>query len=158
MPVVTIRPAVSTDIEQILRMDSSAQVDQSRQALVGGECFVAVNNGILFGYGVMNYGFFDRGFVSLVYVGAAHRRNHVGSSLFDHDFIFQVKWDGFRALAVIEHGRMQLIYNLPSGSFWRGWVIGERLQQPRFRCGKDQGSATWSGKNGNSLRISSSLG
>jgi bifunctional non-homologous end joining protein LigD len=25
------------------------------------------------------------------------------------DFIFEVKWDGFRALAVIEHGRTQLI-------------------------------------------------
>src|SRR5215469_6492378 len=29
---------------------------------------------------------------------------------FDHaDFIFEIKWDGFRALAVIEHGRTQLI-------------------------------------------------
>jgi len=27
----------------------------------------------------------------------------------DPDFIFEVKWDGFRALAVIEHGRTQLI-------------------------------------------------
>jgi bifunctional non-homologous end joining protein LigD len=31
-------------------------------------------------------------------------------SPFNHsDFIFEVKWDGFRALAVIEHGRTQLI-------------------------------------------------
>jgi bifunctional non-homologous end joining protein LigD len=31
-------------------------------------------------------------------------------SPFDHpDFIFEVKWDGFRALAVNEHGRTQLI-------------------------------------------------
>jgi bifunctional non-homologous end joining protein LigD len=31
-------------------------------------------------------------------------------SAFNHsDFIFEVKWDGFRALAVIEHGRTQLI-------------------------------------------------
>jgi ATP-dependent DNA ligase len=27
----------------------------------------------------------------------------------DDDFMFEVKWDGFRALAVIEHGRTQLI-------------------------------------------------
>jgi bifunctional non-homologous end joining protein LigD len=27
----------------------------------------------------------------------------------DPDFIFEIKWDGFRALAVIEHGRTQLI-------------------------------------------------
>src|SRR5207245_7566801 len=31
-------------------------------------------------------------------------------SAFNHsDFIFEVKWDGFRALAVIEHGRAQLL-------------------------------------------------
>jgi bifunctional non-homologous end joining protein LigD len=31
-------------------------------------------------------------------------------SAFNHsDFIFEVKWDGFRALAIIEHGRAQLI-------------------------------------------------
>src|SRR5947208_8920738 len=30
-------------------------------------------------------------------------------SAFNHsDFIFEIKWDGFRALAVIEHGRTQL--------------------------------------------------
>ena len=27
----------------------------------------------------------------------------------DPDFIFEVKWDGFRALAIVEHGRAQLI-------------------------------------------------
>jgi hypothetical protein len=27
----------------------------------------------------------------------------------DLDFIFEIKWDGFRALAIIEHGRAQLI-------------------------------------------------
>jgi hypothetical protein len=31
-------------------------------------------------------------------------------SAFNHsDFIFEVKWDGFRSLALIEHGRTQLI-------------------------------------------------
>jgi len=34
----------------------------------------------------------------------------VRKSAFNHsDFIFEVKWDGFRALAVIEHGRAQLL-------------------------------------------------
>jgi bifunctional non-homologous end joining protein LigD len=31
------------------------------------------------------------------------------SAFNDSDFIFEIKWDGFRALAVIEHGRAQLI-------------------------------------------------
>jgi bifunctional non-homologous end joining protein LigD len=31
-------------------------------------------------------------------------------SAFNHsDFIFELKWDGFRSLAIIEHGRTQLI-------------------------------------------------
>jgi len=31
------------------------------------------------------------------------------SAFNDSEFVFEVKWDGFRALAVIEHGRTQLI-------------------------------------------------
>src|SRR6201984_1798364 len=31
-------------------------------------------------------------------------------SAFNHsDFVFELKWDGFRSLAIIEHGRTQLI-------------------------------------------------
>jgi ATP dependent DNA ligase domain len=34
----------------------------------------------------------------------------MGKSAFNHsDFIFEIKWDGFRSLAVIEHRRTQLI-------------------------------------------------
>jgi GNAT superfamily N-acetyltransferase len=88
MPTVMVRPAVSADVEQIVRMDSSVQVDQSKRPLVQSavdrnECLVAVNDGILVGYGVMNYAFFDRGFVLRVYVDAAQRRRGVGSRLFD---------------------------------------------------------------------------
>src|SRR4029077_15200029 len=83
-----VRLAVSSDIDQILRIDSSAQVDESRQTAVRGavdrgECVVAVNNGILVGYAVMNHAFFDRGFVSLIYIDSAHGSRKVGSILFD---------------------------------------------------------------------------
>ena len=88
MVTMIVRPAISTDIDTILRMDSSTPIDQSRRALVHSavdrsECFVAVDDGILAGYGLMDYGFFGRGFVSLVHVDAAHRRRGVGGSLFD---------------------------------------------------------------------------
>ena len=73
---MVVRPVVSSDIDYVLRMDKLAQTNRSRRALVQGaversECFVAVDDGILAGYGVMNYGFFGRGFVSLVYADAA---------------------------------------------------------------------------------------
>jgi ribosomal protein S18 acetylase RimI-like enzyme len=83
-----IRPAIDADIDQILRLDSSAEVDKSRHALVRsaidrGECLVSLNNGIFVGYTIMNHGFFERGFVSLIYVDPTHRRHKVGSRLFD---------------------------------------------------------------------------
>ena len=69
-------------------MDRSVQGDQARRALVmsaisRGECWVAVNNEVLAGFGVMNHLFFERGFISLVYVDRAQRRRGVGTSLFD---------------------------------------------------------------------------
>jgi GNAT superfamily N-acetyltransferase len=88
MSTVIVRPAADTDIEQIIRADLALQAKLPRrvsvQNAVGqGECFVALDDGILLGYGIMNHGFFEHGFVSLVYVDPAHRRRGVGSRLFD---------------------------------------------------------------------------
>jgi ribosomal protein S18 acetylase RimI-like enzyme len=83
-----VRPAVRTDIDQILRLDSSAEVGNSRRTVVRsaidrGECLVALNNEMVVAYALMNHGFFERGFVSLIYVDPTHRRHKIGSSLFD---------------------------------------------------------------------------
>ena len=88
MIAVLVRPAEANDVEDIVRMDPSAQVDQARRALVHsavqrGECWVAVDSEVPVGFGVMSHVFFDRGFISLVYVDAAHRRRGVGARLFD---------------------------------------------------------------------------
>jgi len=85
---VVVRPAADADIQQIVRVDSPLEIKLSRrvsvQNAVGqGECFVALDDRILVGYGIMNHGFFGCGFVSLVYVDPAHRRRGVGSRLFD---------------------------------------------------------------------------
>jgi len=86
--IVAVRQAVASDIELILRIDSQAPIDQSRRALVNsavdrGECFIALQDGFVIGYAVMNYLFFDRGFVPLIHVDTNHRRRKVGSRLFD---------------------------------------------------------------------------
>ncbi len=83
-----VRVAVSADIEQIIAMDRSAQVDEFRRSLVNSaveaeECFVAETNGVLLGCGLMNYGFFGRGFIPLIHVGTAQRRSRIATSLFD---------------------------------------------------------------------------
>ena len=62
MIVVMVRAAVSTDIDQILRIVSSAEVDKSRHLVVqraidGGECLIALNQGIVVGFATMNHGF-----------------------------------------------------------------------------------------------------
>jgi ribosomal protein S18 acetylase RimI-like enzyme len=82
-----VRPAGGTDIEQILQLDQP-KFDKARQSVLRSaidrsECFVALNNGMVVGYAIMNHGFFERGFVSLIYVDPAHRRHKVGSCLLD---------------------------------------------------------------------------
>jgi ribosomal protein S18 acetylase RimI-like enzyme len=88
MPAVLVRPAEASDVDSILHMDSSAQCDQARRSLVQsavgrGECWIAIDNQVPVGFGIMSYVFFDRGFVSLVYVDSTQRRRGVGTCLFD---------------------------------------------------------------------------
>lgn len=88
MESVIIRSAVCADLEQIIGIDLSTRNHQSRRALVEsaigrGECLMALDNGLLLGYGLMNYGFFNRGFVALIWVDVAHRRRGVATALFD---------------------------------------------------------------------------
>jgi GNAT superfamily N-acetyltransferase len=88
MGLVTVRSAVSTDIEHIVRIDSCARADETRRTLIESgiaraECLVAFDDELPVGYGVMSHLFFNRGFVSLIYVDAAHRRQRVATRLFD---------------------------------------------------------------------------
>ena len=94
MAVIAVRPAVSGEIEQILAIDPSADSRRTliQSAVDHGECFVAEKDGVLLGYGVMNYGFFDRCFVPLICVDAAHRRVGVATCLFD-EFEVRCKTD-----------------------------------------------------------------
>jgi hypothetical protein len=84
MPTVLVRPAEVNDVERILAMDPSDQVAQSRRhsirsAAGRGECWVVVHNETVVAFGVMSHVFFDRGFISLVYVDSAHRRRAAGN-------------------------------------------------------------------------------
>jgi Acetyltransferase (GNAT) family len=88
MSLVTVRPAVRTDLGHISRIDAQARVGQSRRATIEGaicrgECLLALDGATPLGYGVMNYEFLDRGFVLLIYVDVAHRRRHIATCLFD---------------------------------------------------------------------------
>jgi ribosomal protein S18 acetylase RimI-like enzyme len=113
MGLVTIRPAVRTDLEHISRMDAKARADQSRRATIEGaicreECFVALDGATPLGFGVMNHEFFGRGFVLLIYVDAAHRRRHIATCLFD-EFELRCKSDRIFASANLSNLAMQAL-------------------------------------------------
>lgn len=121
-----VRLAEAGDFERILRMDSSAQVGPSRRTLVEnavscGQCWVAINDEALAGFGVMSYIFFDRGFVSLVYVDSARRRRGVATSLFDE---FERRCRSGRIFTSAN------LSNLPMQSFLvaRGYVLSGVVQ------------------------------
>jgi GNAT superfamily N-acetyltransferase len=87
--MISIRPAVVTDIETLCSMDLVAQTDTERKELIAESvkaktCYVAVSNGEVIGYGVLTYSFYRQGWIDLVYVTEGYRRLGAGRALLDY--------------------------------------------------------------------------
>lgn len=87
--MITIRPAVENDIEALCSLDLIARQDEGRQEFIrrevaSGDCFVAVTDGTVIGYGVLNYTFYYNGCVDMLYVHSEHRRRGAGEALLRH--------------------------------------------------------------------------
>jgi ribosomal protein S18 acetylase RimI-like enzyme len=83
-----IRLAKPFDAEGIKSLDEIAKVDPRRQlfidrSIAAGQCFVAIVDGQVAAY-VLNYTFYDRGFVEMLYVEKGHRGRGIGSALMHH--------------------------------------------------------------------------
>ena len=83
-----VRSAIPTDREAIYRFDHLARYrpprgEYIRLAIERRECWVVEKEGGLVAYGLMNYTFFERGFVSLIYVHATPRRKGIAGLLFE---------------------------------------------------------------------------
>jgi ribosomal protein S18 acetylase RimI-like enzyme len=90
MTAFSVRPAINTDIESICGFDQITQVDPQRrsfiqQTIAEQTCFVMTNaEQQVIGYIVLEYSFYEQGFVSLLIVHPAYRRQRVGDQLLLH--------------------------------------------------------------------------
>ena len=81
-----IRTAVDSDIQELCALDDVARREDERREfirreVVSGNCFVAVIDGTVVGYGVLNYTFYNNGWIDMLYIHSDHRRRGVGTDL-----------------------------------------------------------------------------
>src|SRR5258707_233513 len=84
-----IRLAVPSDAEDITRFDHVALAASARREFIhrsvdSGRCFVAIGDGRVVGYGVLEYTFYENGFLSMLYVAEPFRRRGFGAALMRH--------------------------------------------------------------------------
>jgi N-acetylglutamate synthase-like GNAT family acetyltransferase len=85
----SIRPAVTDDIATICTFDPIAQHDGRRRAVIARSidadaCFVIVVNEQVVGYAILEYSFYEQGFISLLYIHPNYRRHGAGLKLVQH--------------------------------------------------------------------------
>lgn len=87
--MITIRKAVEADIESLCAFDLIAQSENDRREyirreVVSGNCYVAILNDSVIGYGVLNYTFFNHGSIDMLYIHSDFRRTGAGAALLRH--------------------------------------------------------------------------
>jgi GNAT superfamily N-acetyltransferase len=87
--MISFRPATAVDIESICAFDHIAQRESQRKeflrrSVLSGACHIGAENDEFICYGVLNYSFYDNGFVALLYVHSGHRRRGAGAELLGH--------------------------------------------------------------------------
>ncbi len=78
-----VRLATETDAEALIALDSAAEYEPQRAAQIRawcgqGICYLAGEQGMVMGYGVLHYHFFGCGFIEMLMVGERYRRRGVG--------------------------------------------------------------------------------
>lgn len=87
--VLSARVADSADLDDIVALDPIAQSSPRRRGLIlrsvaQGECFIATVENKSIGYVILNYSFYEYGFIPLLYVAEVQRRKGVGIALMQH--------------------------------------------------------------------------
>lgn len=78
--------AVSSDAESVISLDSLSETDPRRipfimRSISSGQCHIIEQLGQIVGYGVLEYSFYDCGFIAMVYIHPDFRRKGFGSEL-----------------------------------------------------------------------------
>ena len=86
---MNIRRAQEDDVSAICTIDHVAQVEEERRQFIrtsvrDGIAFVALSDGQITGYSVLEHSFFARGFISMLMVRPDRRRSGIGSALVRH--------------------------------------------------------------------------
>lgn len=81
-----VREAVQGDLEELCAFDHVARSMRTRaeflrQSIEAGFCLVAAREQQLLGYGILDYSFFENGFLALLYVRQGQRRQGIGARL-----------------------------------------------------------------------------
>lgn len=84
-----IRLACLSDYDAIAALDDVAQREPARRAFIKRaieqrNAYVVVQGASVVGYAVLEYTFYENGFISMLYVDARYRRMGLGTALMQH--------------------------------------------------------------------------
>ena len=87
--MIHIRKAGENDIDALCSFDLIAQRENERREFIrrvvtSGECFVAVTDDRVIGYAVLNYTFYNTGYIDMLYIHSDYRRSGAGVALLKH--------------------------------------------------------------------------
>ncbi len=87
---IIVRLACAEDLSAILALDHLALRPETgrrefiQRAVVESTCWVTVLDDAVAGYGVLDYTFYECGFIAMLYVHKDYRRRGVGQALLEH--------------------------------------------------------------------------
>lgn len=81
-----IKKATVSDLHHILEIDPFRRIDSIFHAIKHGECYFETFDEIIRGFAILNYTFFDNGFVELLMVAEKYRHCGIGFALLNHLF------------------------------------------------------------------------